>query len=53
MDEYDKLENRLKEMYTLYVLKFRNLSHLEQMQNEFERTERERSIVSSTSVYFT
>lgn len=46
MDEYEKLEERLKYLYSLYVLKFRNLTFMEQTQNEFDKAEIERSAVS-------
>uniref|UniRef100_A0A914WEN0 Clusterin associated protein 1 n=1 Tax=Plectus sambesii TaxID=2011161 RepID=A0A914WEN0_9BILA len=46
MDEYEKLEERLKYLYSLYVLKFRNLTFMEQTQGDFDRAEVERSTVS-------
>lgn len=42
MDEYERLEAQLKELYAVYVLLFRNLSHLQQQLWEVERAERDR-----------
>lgn len=47
LDEYEKLENELKEMYSVYVQKFRNLAYLEHVYNEYDRLEQERSLVRS------
>ncbi|VDL74859.1 unnamed protein product [Nippostrongylus brasiliensis] len=42
MDEYEKLESKLKQLYEVYVVKFRNLAYLQQLQLEIERNDRQR-----------
>nr|CDJ80533.1 Clusterin-associated protein-1 domain containing protein [Haemonchus contortus] len=42
MDEYEKLEAKLKQLYEVYVVKFRNLAYLQQLQLEIERTDRQK-----------
>lgn len=42
MDEYEQFEGRLKELYTTYVILFRNLSYFQQQLWEIERAEKER-----------
>ncbi|KAK6039218.1 hypothetical protein COOONC_23277 [Cooperia oncophora] len=42
MDEYEKLEEKLKQLYEVYVVKFRNLAYLQQLQLEIERTDRQK-----------
>ncbi|VDN82070.1 unnamed protein product [Brugia pahangi] len=44
MDEYEKYEMKLKQLYAIYVLKFRNVSFLQGLQNEFDRAEHERNV---------
>ncbi|VDK28043.1 unnamed protein product [Gongylonema pulchrum] len=43
MDEYEKYEAKLKQLYAIYVLKFRNVAYLQQLQEEFDRSEKQRS----------
>lgn len=45
MDEYEKLESELHKLYSTYVQKFRNLSYLEAMLNEYDKAELERTTV--------
>ncbi|XP_063445875.1 clusterin-associated protein 1-like isoform X3 [Mytilus trossulus] len=42
MDEYEKLEEDLQKLYETYVLKFRNLSHLEAQLEDFYRSEQDK-----------
>lgn len=35
MDEYEKYEAKLKQLYAIYVLKFRNVAYLQQLQVTF------------------
>ncbi|VDP39195.1 unnamed protein product [Heligmosomoides polygyrus] len=42
MDEYEKLESKLKQLYEVYVIKFRNLAYLQQLQLEIERNDRQK-----------
>ncbi|VDM96606.1 unnamed protein product, partial [Onchocerca ochengi] len=42
MDEYEKCEMKLKQLYDIYVLKFRNLTFLQKLQNEFDHAEQQR-----------
>uniref|UniRef100_A0A1I8ENS7 Clusterin-associated protein 1 n=1 Tax=Wuchereria bancrofti TaxID=6293 RepID=A0A1I8ENS7_WUCBA len=44
MDEYEKYEMKLKQLYAIYVSKFRNVSFLQGLQNEFDRAEHERNV---------
>ncbi|VDK49960.1 unnamed protein product [Anisakis simplex] len=44
MDEYEKYEKKLKQLYAVYVLKFRNVAYLQQLQNEFDKVERQRTV---------
>ncbi|PAV89695.1 hypothetical protein WR25_16711 [Diploscapter pachys] len=39
LDEYEKYESKLKVLYEQYVLKFRNLSYMQQLQVEIEKAE--------------
>ncbi|XP_071106573.1 clusterin-associated protein 1-like [Haliotis cracherodii] len=39
MDEYEKLEEDLQKLYDAYLIKFRNLTYLEQQQEEYHRVE--------------
>ncbi|CAG9534554.1 unnamed protein product [Cercopithifilaria johnstoni] len=43
MNEYEKYEMKLKQLYAIYVLKFRNVAFLQELQNEFEHAEQERN----------
>ncbi|KIH44727.1 hypothetical protein ANCDUO_25245, partial [Ancylostoma duodenale] len=47
MDEYEKLEEKLKELYEIYVVKFRNLAYLQQLQLEIERADRQKQLSRS------
>lgn len=42
MDEYEKIEEELKEQYEMYVNKFRTLCYLEFQLEAFHRLEQER-----------
>ncbi|KAE9417735.1 hypothetical protein Angca_006103, partial [Angiostrongylus cantonensis] len=42
MDEYERLESKLKELYEIYVIKFRNLTYLQQLQLDIERSDRQK-----------
>lgn len=42
MDEYEKIEEELKEQYEMYVKKFRTLCYLESQLEAFHRLEQER-----------
>lgn len=44
MDEYEQFEIRLKELYGIYVILFRNLSYFQHQLCEVERAEKERHI---------
>lgn len=48
MDEYEQLEDELKEVYQEYIRKFRCLAYLEQQLEELERLENEEKAVSVT-----
>ncbi|KHJ83509.1 hypothetical protein OESDEN_16792 [Oesophagostomum dentatum] len=50
MDEYEKLEAKLKELYEIYVVKFRNLSYLQQLQLEIERADRQKQAESERTM---
>ena len=43
MDEYEKLEAELKQIYEEYVIKYRCVAFLEQQLEEFERAEKDRA----------
>ncbi|EFO18073.2 hypothetical protein LOAG_10423 [Loa loa] len=43
MDEYEKYEMKLKQLYAIYVLKFRNVAFLQGLQNEFDHAEQQRN----------
>ena len=45
MDEYEKLEEEVQRLYEIYMQKFRNLSYLEQLLDEYNRTEEDRNEV--------
>uniref|UniRef100_A0A8R1I1G6 Uncharacterized protein n=1 Tax=Caenorhabditis japonica TaxID=281687 RepID=A0A8R1I1G6_CAEJA len=42
MDEYERFEERLKKLYEVYVLNFRNLSYLRKVHDDLARSERQR-----------
>ncbi|XP_041362932.1 clusterin-associated protein 1-like isoform X2 [Gigantopelta aegis] len=42
MDEYEKLEEDLQKLYETYMIKFRNLTYLEQQQDEYYRVEQDK-----------
>ena len=46
MDDYEKYEAQLKQLYSMYILKFRNVTYLEQSQLEYDKAEQERNMVS-------
>ena len=46
MDEYEILEDELKEVYQEYIRKYRCLAYLEQQLEELERQENEEKAVS-------
>ncbi|GMS81254.1 hypothetical protein PENTCL1PPCAC_3429, partial [Pristionchus entomophagus] len=50
MDEYEKYEAKLKEVYEQYVIKFRNLAYLRQLQSELERADQQRAIEAERSM---
>ncbi|NWT60102.1 CLUA1 protein, partial [Erythrocercus mccallii] len=41
MDEYEKIEKQLEKQYSTYLEKFRNLTYLEQLLHDQQRTEQE------------
>lgn len=41
MDEYEKIEEQLREQYSAYLEKFRNLTYMEQLLEDHRRTEQE------------
>lgn len=45
MDEYEMLEDELKEVYQEYIRKFRCLAYVEQQLEEMERLENEEKAV--------
>uniref|UniRef100_A0A0N4ZGJ2 Clusterin-associated protein 1 n=1 Tax=Parastrongyloides trichosuri TaxID=131310 RepID=A0A0N4ZGJ2_PARTI len=48
IEEYEKLEVKLKGLYSEYVTKFRTLSYLQEQAWEIEKAEKERNIKSET-----
>jgi len=44
MDEYESYETQLKDLYAVYVVLFRNLSHLQRQLWDVERAEKDRSM---------
>ncbi|CAJ0587536.1 unnamed protein product, partial [Mesorhabditis spiculigera] len=50
MDEYEKYETKLKQLYDIYVLKFRNLSYLQLQMVEMERADRQRQAETETNM---
>ncbi|CAJ0604040.1 unnamed protein product [Cylicocyclus nassatus] len=50
MDEYEKLEAKLKELYEIYVVKFRNLTYLQQLQLEMEKADRQKQAESERNM---
>ncbi|KAF8383928.1 dyf-3 [Pristionchus pacificus] len=50
MDEYERYEEKLKAAYELYVIKFRNLTYLRQLQSELERADQQRAIEAERSM---
>lgn len=46
MDEYERLEEDLQKLYDLYMIKFRNLTYLEQQVDEYNRSEQDKFDVS-------
>ncbi|GMR59807.1 hypothetical protein PMAYCL1PPCAC_30002, partial [Pristionchus mayeri] len=50
MDEYERYEEKLKAVYEQYVIKFRNLTYLRQLQSELERADEERAIEAERNV---
>ena len=45
MDEFEQLEVHLKDLYSQYVNRFRNVVFLQQMHDDFEKMEAERNLV--------
>ncbi|VDN03256.1 unnamed protein product [Thelazia callipaeda] len=43
MGEYEKLEANLKQLYAAYVLRFRNVAYLQQVQDQFDHEEQQRN----------
>ncbi len=46
MDEYENLESNLQKLYEQYMDKFRNQAYLEQLLEEYNRQEHDKSEVS-------
>jgi len=44
MDEYERLEAEMEQLYEAYVMKFRNLSYLEHDLEEFSKKEEEKMV---------
>ena len=42
MDEYERLEEELQRIYEDYMMKFRNMSYLEQTYEEYTRLEQDK-----------
>lgn len=42
MDEYERFEEKLKKLYEVYVLNFRNLTYLRKVHDDLARSERQR-----------
>ena len=42
MDEYERLEEELQRIYEDYMMKFRNMSYLEQTYEEYNRVEQDK-----------
>ncbi len=51
MDEYEKLEHQLKDLYVIYVQKYRNLAYMEQIQDDFDKAENDRTMVKPQSKF--
>lgn len=51
MDEYEKLEQRLKKLYQMYVQKYRNLIYLQKVQSEFDKADAERTMVKVLVIF--
>lgn len=51
MDEYEVLEDELKEVYQEYVRKYRCLAYLEQQLEELERLETQEKAVTELIIY--
>ena len=52
MDEYEKLEEELADIYELYITKFRCLTFLEQQLEEIEETETQKIQVLDQNLFF-
>ena len=46
MDEYEKLEEELQEIYDDYMLKFRNQTYLENILDEYQKAQLDENDVS-------
>jgi len=46
MDEYEKLEEELQQVYDDYMLKFRNQAYLENILDEYQRSQLDENEVS-------
>ena len=42
MDEYERLEQELEKIYENYIIKFRNLTYLEQQLEEYNKLEQDK-----------
>lgn len=42
MDEYERLEQELEKVYENYIIKFRNLTYLEQQLEEYNKLEQDK-----------
>ena len=45
MDEYERLEEDLQRLYDQYMIKFRNQAYLEQLLEDFNRSEQDKTEV--------
>lgn len=52
MDEYERLELELEELYKKYVMKYSWLAYLEQQLEELERIEHELKLVKFMYLFF-
>jgi hypothetical protein len=52
MDEYERLEAQLQQLYVSYAEKLRNLSYLEHRAQKFRRKEQEKYQVLENKAYF-
>ncbi len=50
MDEYERLEEDLQKLYDEYMMKFRNMTYLEQTYEEYTRVEQDKFEVSQLAI---